>query len=520
NRALNEVRLEGATGVTALFADGEVTLDGGGTINLVDDPLSRIAGTNAATSRLINVDNVITGSGNIGSNTTTIVNQNIIRIDGINAATIDNSDSAAMINSGLIEVTNGSTLNIKDTTLQNFDLNSSGTIQVHEGGLITTDLNTAIQGGTLNSLNSDSDPLNDGIIRVIGATSISDIINDARLEVDNGQTLTLDGTIDNRREILVNGGSAFTSLRINDGTQLVGNGIIRLNDDPQSRILATVTGNTLNNVNNTIEGAGQLGSGNMQLFNTGSITATGVNPLVVDTIDSVFVNEGELRAQGAGGLDLRESVTNDGGLVEVAAGSQALIDGTLTQENFGFTLIEGLMSATGGITNNSGVIGGSGELIGNLRNHGILEPGDQEPAEFTITGNLLLSANSAMFMEVGGLAVGIDSDFIDVTGSASLGGDIVFGIINGFQPEFTDSVTLLSSNLLSSSFNQLNGEQIFSSDGLWMATINYGSGSIFDQNQVVLSEFTPVPEPSTYLLMALGAGMIGAWFWRRRSKQH
>jgi hypothetical protein len=47
--------------------------------------------------------------------------------------------------------------------------------------------------------------------------------------------------------------------------------------------------------------------------------------------------------------------------------------------------------------------------------------------------------------------------------------------------------------------------------------VNYGSGSVFDPNSVVYSDFlfTPVPEPSTWALFITGLGLVG-WQSRRR----
>ena len=39
-----------------------------------------------------------------------------------------------------------------------------------------------------------------------------------------------------------------------------------------------------------------------------------------------------------------------------------------------------------------------------------------------------------------------------------------------------------------------------------------------EYNNQVLLNFTPVPEPSTYALLALGLGLIGWSVWRRRQQ--
>jgi hypothetical protein len=49
---------------------------------------------------------------------------------------------------------------------------------------------------------------------------------------------------------------------------------------------------------------------------------------------------------------------------------------------------------------------------------------------------------------------------------------------------------------------------------LGLFTVNYGVGSAFAANSLVLSNFTPVPEPSTFVLIALGAAAV--FLYRRR----
>lgn len=45
--------------------------------------------------------------------------------------------------------------------------------------------------------------------------------------------------------------------------------------------------------------------------------------------------------------------------------------------------------------------------------------------------------------------------------------------------------------------------------------MNYGPLSAFGANNIVLSHFTAVPEPSTYVMLGLGAAM---WQVRRRRR--
>jgi len=86
------------------------------------------------------------------------------------------------------------------------------------------------------------------------------------------------------------------------------------------------TSAVLDNVNNTISGAGQLGGGALTLHNEGVIDASGTNAMVIDTGTNAVVNSGILRASGSGGLVVESAVTGDPltgpGRAEIGNGSR------------------------------------------------------------------------------------------------------------------------------------------------------------------------------------------------------
>jgi hypothetical protein len=85
-----------------------------------------------------------------------------------------------------------------------------------------------------------------------------------------------------------------------------------LSDDDHNIIAGTAPTVTLDNVDNTISGAGQLGQGSLTLSNEGTINATGVHALVIDTGANVIANAGTLEATGSGGLQINSAVANTG----------------------------------------------------------------------------------------------------------------------------------------------------------------------------------------------------------------
>jgi hypothetical protein len=79
---------------------------------------------------------------------------------------------------------------------------------------------------------------------------------------------------------------------------------------------------------------------------------------------------------------------------------------------------------------------------------------------------------------------------------------------------------LVSGAAFNGSFSNLeNGGRLFTSDGLGHFAAHFGASSQFGAGQLVLSDFTPIPEPSTWVLMLMGSGLASVAAWRRRRRQ-
>ncbi len=96
------ISLESTTSVTELqIIQHGLTLQGGGSVLLSDSPGNLIFGTDAGVT-LTNVDNLISGAGQIGGGQLTLVNYGTISATGFNALDIDTGDTA-IVNSGVLK---------------------------------------------------------------------------------------------------------------------------------------------------------------------------------------------------------------------------------------------------------------------------------------------------------------------------------------------------------------------------------------------------------------------------------
>ncbi len=315
----------GSTGsVTLLRIQGNVTLSGGGTLMMADkaaggSPASMILGI-AATDILTNMDNTISGAGNLGQ--LVLVNRGTIIATGTNPLLINPTNgSTNNVNTGTLRAAGG-TLNFQYGT---FD-NSVGTIEALANSVVEL-RGPTINGGTLQTLGN-------GVFRKVnrdtGTTILANITNKGRIEA-NSDVINLVGTITNSGTFALNQGS----IRITSDVTLRGGGVVTMSDSTptgnSSNIFSVSGTDRLTNEDNTIQGAGSVGNGQLVLTNKGTIVANETKPLVIQTTNAsaTNVNSGNLRGEGAGGLVVFNStLANAGGTIEARTNSIADLSGS------------------------------------------------------------------------------------------------------------------------------------------------------------------------------------------------
>jgi hypothetical protein len=155
--------------------------------------------------------------------------------------------------------------------------------------------------------------------------------NPGPMTIGDGAMLPLSGIIDNTGTIALEGSGDDTLLQlIQTGVTLKGGGQVILSDDDHNIIAGTASNVTLDNVDNLISGAGQIGQGSLTLSNEdrGTIDATGSHALVIDTGTNAIVNSGTLEATGTGGLFVNSAVQNSGNIW--ANGGNVTLEGAVT----------------------------------------------------------------------------------------------------------------------------------------------------------------------------------------------
>ncbi|HWW13817.1 MAG TPA: hypothetical protein VN310_04075, partial [Candidatus Dormibacteraeota bacterium] len=265
---------------TELVLGANVTLSGAGTLTLSNNVNNEILGS-ATTDTLTNQE-TIQGAGNIGNGSMTLVNSGTINSNQTAGLTIQ--ANGGMTNTGTVKATAGSTLGLIGMTVGN----TGGTISANGGSVQL--FATTVNGGAVTLTGASSLQLNNstihggstltnsatGTIEVANGTNVlGGTINNSAggtLKIDNGAALNLEaGTYSQLGAVQLNSTGNVTQLGTVGNVTLSG-GTLTLSNNVNNVIQGSATTDTLTN-QETIQGAGNIGNGQMTLVNSGTINS-------------------------------------------------------------------------------------------------------------------------------------------------------------------------------------------------------------------------------------------------------
>ena len=452
NGALN---LNSSGSTTELLILAKTTLSGTGMLTLSNNASNLISG--AAISDTLTNQEVIQGAGNIGNGQMTLVNSGTINANQSAGLTVQANGGAT--NMGTVEATAGATLSLAGTpTVTNTGTleakggsslvlsggsyaNAGGTILATGSGAQVVLNGATITGGTLTS-NSGGVIVGQNSALLDGTSGALTISTGSTLQVNNGQTLDAQGTITNNGALTLNSSGSTTDLLILANTTLGGTGTLTLSNNANNVVQGAATADTLTN-KETIQGAGNIGNGQMTLVNSGTITANQSTALLIDTSGS-FTNNGKL-------------VVNSGDLLHVLGGSFKNFSGsTLTGGTYntsGTLEIDQLGSSGGEIVTNAASIilnGAASSLVDAAGKNALATFGtNAAKGSFSLQGGRNFTT-AGSFANNGALSVGNGSTFVfggatlTNTGTLSLSGTaLVDG--SGATQTLTNSGTIAGS---------------------------------------------------------------------------
>jgi hypothetical protein len=389
----------------------------------------------AATDRIVNVDNTIQGAGNIGSNISGFTNQSLVVANLPTALTLDPAGTQDVTNTGTLRAASGATLRLGAGTF----FNAGGIIEALDASVVELN-NATIDGGILQ--------VSGGVFRTTTTetldSSVNTVTNAGSIEVLNADILDLLGTLQNTGTISLNSTASFTRLRAQGGNALLaGGGVVSMGDNINNLIHGAAATDRIVNVDNTIQGAGNIGSNVSGFTNQGTVIASSTIALTIDPATAEdFTNEGTLQATGTGGLSLAAGPFTTSGNVTAAVGSSISRTGDYTQ-TAGSTTVDGTLSATGIVDIQGGVLAGSGTVLDDVDNAGSVQPGTSAGV-LTIDADYTQDSAGQLAIEIGGLVVGTDYDQLAVTGNAVLDGTLKLDVTGGFPLTVGDTFVVMT----------------------------------------------------------------------------
>jgi T5SS/PEP-CTERM-associated repeat protein len=385
-----------------------------------------------------------------------------------------------------LTVSSGSTLNVRfgsDVITSILD-NNSGQINVTGFGSALTAGSTDLSGGSLNVTAG-------GVVQTadagISGASMGTVSGAGSQWIDTG-AIGVGRTSNGTLNITAGGNVQSHSGQIGRDENTVG--------------VVTVSGaDSQWNISGSLS-VGLLGSGTLNVTGGGNVSSTdGSVGLGTDTNSVATITGGAWTMTG--GLIVGGFFTAGGtGTLNIQpAGTVSVAQGVDLSPNAHVNLQGGTLDASA-ISYFQGIQGDQfqwtsgtlhvGTFNGSLTNSGgALAPG-HSAGSTTINGNYTQVSEGVLEIEIGGPLAGSEFDFVNVTGSAQVGGELDLTLTGGFSPTPAQTFAILISNGLSGAFDNVpSGQRVTTSDGGGSFVVNYGFGSPFDDNQVILSAFQP-----------------------------
>ncbi|MGA3065807.1 MAG: PEP-CTERM sorting domain-containing protein [Tepidisphaeraceae bacterium] len=354
-------------------------------------------------------------------------------------------------------------------------------------------------GGAGSATFSGSSSINVTNDMYVGAASGSGTVSSSgNAQIAIGGILSIGGT-GGSGDVTVGGSSSWDpgGAHLNDLTvKQNGNFVVTNQPTPQGAdpvINASIVGGYQYNGALNVQDSATVTAPNIKLGVTSGFTGTMTQTGGTTTVGVLGVGNDGTETGGAG-----IGVANiSGGTLSAATidlGSSAGGVGTLQLGS------AANVTASDGTTISSGsTLGGVGTLDSNVTSAGEIAPGD-DPGTLNISGNLI--STGAIDVQLASLTT---FDQLDVSGNANLGGTIGVSLLDGYQPLWGQTFTIMNFNSFTNSGYTLDLTH-------WLDGSTTLSASNTDNSLTI----TVVPEPTTGGLLAITA--FGALTRRRRAR--
>jgi fibronectin-binding autotransporter adhesin len=474
------------------------------------------------------------GGGNKVNITGTLNNQGGNNTEFVLNGPNDMASLGGLTNSGFVDVTNGSALQINGNAA-NFGALLTGEFgnggnKLTITGNLTNDINSFGTFGSGDMLTIGGSVTNGGGLILLGAGSaaiMGTLSSTGLVDVSNGSSLRINGDVSNSGEICTNCANGFYS----SGNRMAVTGTLTNAAGGQIYI-----GYYYNSNDSVTVGNGFVNSGLADVEGGSTLQITG-NATNAGTQETDYVGYG-----GSNALNIGGNLTNETGGQFILRGFQDVStiggnldnSGTLEQDNTNTITVNGLLTntATGTITLN-----GPGDVLSalaGLNNSGVLNVYNGSsivPPTFNNLGTLNIDGTSRFVVgtptpmggqgyiqtangTLGEMIASLTSfGVINVNGSALLNGTLDVLLQGGYNPGVGSMYKFLNftPGELSGMFANIPANGMFTSDGeQWMITYDNADGYV----ELTAEGRQVVSEPDT--LLVLIPGLLGMGYGLRR----
>jgi YVTN family beta-propeller protein/adhesin HecA-like repeat protein len=466
-----------------------VTLTGGGMVTLsstAGQGTAALATANGA-QVLTNVNNTLQGTGVIGYNGLQLANQGTVNANVLGGTLTMNP--GAFTNQGLIEATAGGILALSGSTISN----SAGTIKV-SGATSTVQFvnNARIEGGTVATANNGVLTIPSGNSISLDGSTLGPLTLVGTYVGANNTDTYLYGSIVNNGNIQLNAAANNTFLIMATAVSLTGSGTVTLSSTAGGGTAALATANgqqTLTNVNNIVQGAGIIGWNGLVVINQGTINANAALPLTVNPPS--LTNQGLVEAAAGGTLVLSNgTIANSAGTIQVNGNTSSI-------QFVNNATIQGgtLTTSNGGVLTNP-----SGNTITLDGSHGTLNIGGSFVGANNTATYLLGTINNAGAIQINAAA---NNTFMIMGGPVSLTGGGSISLSSTPGQGTAALATANGSQTLTNVSNTLQGSGIIGWNGLMV--VNQGTIGAGNANSLTLN---PPSLTNAGLLAATAGGTL------------
>jgi autotransporter-associated beta strand protein len=486
------------TSGTVNVAVGAVTRETGGLLNFVLPADGAISTTSS------NDANGLLGAGmTVGNNWATVSGGNIVAFTAYDTQNAVGSWGANqnITNTGVFSGALASSL-----TVNSVRMNSNNTSTVNLGGQTLT----VLDGILVTSAVGQAQTISNGTIRgsaggdlvVINnnnTTGGASLLTISANVVDNtGATaFTKGGT----KTVVLSGSNSYTGATyVNSGILQAGSANPAFGNN-SAVVISTGAALNLNSFSQTV---GSLASNNSGGFGTvtlgsGTLTTGG------DNTSTTF-----------GG-----TIAGTGGFVKVGTGTQTLTGANTytgaTEVNLGTLLVNGSLAAESAVAvNNGGTLGGLGVVGGLVTTGGtdsVISPGNS-PGMLTLAGGLDATAGVKFVFELGTTSDVLNLGSSNFTGSAGADG-LVFDFYNTGGLAAGTAYTLITfGSSTDLDYSDLTANVLPAG---FVLDTSFGTDGFQINGNSLQVQFAVVPEPSTLLMIGMGAG---CFLWNARRKRN